>query len=161
MDPRPPVLRGFDPPALPFGPGHRGVDLAARAGQPVLAPGPGVVAFAGLVAGRGVVSVDHAGGLRTTYEPVTARRAVGEPVAAGAVLGLVSPGPGHCLPRTCVHWGLRRGETYLDPLGLLGVTAVRLLPVWTPSGLAPPPALAGPPTGAPVIPDRGPLLARG
>jgi murein DD-endopeptidase MepM/ murein hydrolase activator NlpD len=55
---------------LPFGPGHRGVDLAAVAGAPVLAAGAGTVVFAGTVAGRGVVSVDHSGGLRTTYEPV-------------------------------------------------------------------------------------------
>ena len=39
------------------------------------------------VAGRGVVSVDHPGGLRTTYEPVAATVARGDPVGAGAVLG--------------------------------------------------------------------------
>ena len=48
----PVVLRPFDPPASPYGPGHRGVDLAAAAGVAVLAPGPGVVRFAGLLAGR-------------------------------------------------------------------------------------------------------------
>ena len=68
----PAVLRGFDPPRTRYGPGHRGVDLAARAGEPVLASVAGTVAFAGSVAGRGVVSIDH-GSLRTTYEPVEAQ----------------------------------------------------------------------------------------
>ncbi|HKR50236.1 MAG TPA: M23 family metallopeptidase, partial [Pseudonocardiaceae bacterium] len=67
---RPAVVREFQAPTSPFGPGHRGVDLAAVAGAPVLAAGAGTVVFAGTVAGRGVVSVDHPGGLRTTYEPV-------------------------------------------------------------------------------------------
>src|SRR5262249_19725721 len=64
----PAVVRGFHPPALRYGPGHRGVDLAAAAGEPVLAAGAGTVVFAGVVAGRGVVSLSHPGGLRTTYE---------------------------------------------------------------------------------------------
>src|SRR3954453_1199592 len=45
----PPVTRPFEAPLGPFGPGHRGVDLAAAPGAPVLAAGPGVVAFAGMV----------------------------------------------------------------------------------------------------------------
>lgn len=67
----PEVTRGFDPPDGPYRPGHRGVDLAAGPGTPVLAAGAGVVGYAGVLAGRGVVTVVHPGdGLRTTYEPV-------------------------------------------------------------------------------------------
>ncbi|MFJ4583298.1 peptidoglycan DD-metalloendopeptidase family protein [Streptomyces echinatus] len=132
---RPPVLRGWEPPATPYGPGHRGVDLAAPAGSPVRAVAPGRVTFAGRVAGRGVVSVALAGtGLRTTYEPVRPSVRKGDRVAAGGVVGVVEPGGAHCGPETCVHWGLLRGETYLDPLSLLppwllGRGPSRLLPV--------------------------------
>jgi murein DD-endopeptidase MepM/ murein hydrolase activator NlpD len=43
----PPVTRAFEPPLEPFGPGHRGVDLAAAPGAPVLAAGAGELAFSG------------------------------------------------------------------------------------------------------------------
>ncbi|MGH8893530.1 MAG: peptidoglycan DD-metalloendopeptidase family protein, partial [Actinomycetes bacterium] len=94
--------------------------------------GTGVVAFAGPVAGRGVVTVLHPDGRRTTYEPVAASVAAGDPVTEGAVVGTVAAAPGHCLPGTCLHWGLRSGETYIDPLSLVGATQVRLLPFWLP-----------------------------
>jgi murein DD-endopeptidase MepM/ murein hydrolase activator NlpD len=122
------VVRGFDPPAQPWLPGHRGVDLAAEPGASVLAAGPGRVRFAGRVAGRGVVSVDHAGGLRTTYEPVTAVVRAGDRVRTGDRLGTLAAGHRGC-PSGCLHWGLRRGEVYLDPLALLGLGRVRLLPL--------------------------------
>ncbi|SNY14427.1 Peptidase family M23 [Paractinoplanes atraurantiacus] len=119
----PTVVRRFDPPAQPWLTGHRGVDLAGQPGTPVSSAGPGTVVFAGELAGRGVVSIAHAGGLRTTYEPVTASVARGDVVAGGAVIGALQAGhPG-------LHWGLRRGELYLDPLALLGLGRVRLLPL--------------------------------
>lgn len=123
----PAVVRGFEPPLTRYGSGHRGVDLQGQAGEGVLAAGPGRVTFAGLLAGRGVVTVTHDGGLRTTYEPVSARVKVGLLVPAGAVLGTLSTG-GHS-SCTCLHWGLLRGETYLDPRGLLEPASVRLLPL--------------------------------
>ncbi|HYY09884.1 MAG TPA: M23 family metallopeptidase, partial [Kineosporiaceae bacterium] len=87
LAPAPAVLRRFVVGPQPWSPGHRGVDLAATVGEQVLSAGAGVVAFAGLVAGRGVVSIVHTGGLRTTYEPVTAQVRAGETVTAGTVLG--------------------------------------------------------------------------
>ncbi|MFD9933854.1 murein hydrolase activator EnvC family protein [Streptomyces massasporeus] len=118
----PRVLRGWEPPATVYGPGHRGVDLAAPAGAPVRAVAGGRVAFAGRVAGRGVVSVDLTGTgdppLRTTYEPVTAAVEEGEEVQPGEVIGTVDASGSHCTA-TCVHWGLRRGEDYVNPLSLL------------------------------------------
>jgi murein DD-endopeptidase MepM/ murein hydrolase activator NlpD len=125
----PEVTRRFDPPATPYGPGHRGVDLAAAPGTPVLAAGPGVVAWAGVLAGRGVVSVRHAGGLRTTYEPVSAAVRAGQRVAAGDRLGLLAAGHPGCPRPACLHWGLLRGSVYLDPLTLVGAGPVRLLPL--------------------------------
>lgn len=131
---RPTVLRGWEPPATVYGRGHRGVDLAAPAGTPVRAVAAGRVSFAGRVAGKPVVSVELTGtDLRTTYEPVTAAVEKGAMVTAGEVVGAVEPTGSHC-PAACVHWGLRRGETYLDPLSLLPPWLLRtgpsrLLPV--------------------------------
>lgn len=117
LSPSPPVLRRFVLGPQPWSPGHRGVDLGAREGQEVLSAGAGVVSFAGVVAGRGVVAVLHPGGVRTTYEPVTSPLRAGQAVAAGAVLGSLATG-GHC-PQACLHWGALRADAYLDPLTLL------------------------------------------
>jgi murein DD-endopeptidase MepM/ murein hydrolase activator NlpD len=123
------VTRPFDPPPDRYGSGHRGADLAGAPGSPVLAAGDGVVVFAGMVAGRPVVSVDHAGGLRTTYEPVDPSVAAGQRVTRGSPVGTVTAGHAGCPVQACLHWGLRRGETYLDPLSLLRSPRVRLLPM--------------------------------
>lgn len=129
LAPRPEVVAGFDPPATRWGAGHRGVDLAGHVGQPVRAALAGRVVFAGTLAGRGVVVVDH-GGTRTTYEPVSASVSVGDPVAAGAVIGRLQVFGSHCFPRSCLHWGLIAGrEDYRDPLTLVGAGPVRLLPL--------------------------------
>ncbi len=134
---RPSVIRGWEPPATTYGRGHRGVDLTAAPGTPVRAVAPGRVSFAGRVAGRGVVSVELNGTgdppLRTTYEPVRATAKRGAEVAAGEVIGVLEPTGSHC-PASCLHWGLRRADTYLDPLSLLppwllGRGPSRLLPV--------------------------------
>lgn len=122
------VVRGFDPPAQNWLPGQRGVDLAGTVGEPVLAAGDGVVGFAGTVAGIGVVTV-VTGGVRTTYEPVRAAVTRGQPVHAGQRIGQLLLAGSQCLPDACLHWGLLRGSTYLDPLALLGVEQVRLLPL--------------------------------
>lgn len=132
LDP-PSVTAGFDPPEQRWGRGHRGVDLTGRLWQPVRAALGGEVRFAGPVAGRSVVVVDH-GATRTTYEPVGASVEVGDRVAAGAVVGRLQLAGSHCLPAACLHWGWRRGEEYLDPLALVGGARVRLKPVGGPAG---------------------------
>ncbi|MFK4598454.1 murein hydrolase activator EnvC family protein [Streptomyces pristinaespiralis] len=135
--PRPLVVRGWEPPSSPYGPGHRGVDLAATAGTPVRAAASGTVSFAGSVAGRGVLTITLTGTgdppLRTTYEPVRPLVEEGAAVTAGQVVASVEPGSSHC--RGCLHWGLRRGTEYLDPLTLLPPWLLRrgpsrLLPVF-------------------------------
>lgn len=124
------VVRRFDPPPQPWRPGHRGVDLSGSPGAVVRAAGAGTIVYAGDIAGRGVVSVAHPGGLRTTYEPVVVRGlSVGDSVAAGQELGALAPGHPGCPEPACLHWGLRRGGDYLDPLILLGLGRVRLLPL--------------------------------
>lgn len=125
----PTVPRPFDPPPQPWRSGHRGADLAGAPGQQVLAAGAGTVAFAGPVAGRPLVSIDHPGGLRTTYEPVNPSVGAGQAVARGTPIGTLAAGHDGCPAEACLHWGLRRGETYLDPLALLRPPRVRLLPL--------------------------------
>jgi murein DD-endopeptidase MepM/ murein hydrolase activator NlpD len=125
----PSVARGFDPPPHPWLAGHRGVDLAGPAGVPVSSAAPGTVVFAGSVAGRPLVSVAHANGLRTTYEPISPLVRTGQAVPAGAPLGTLLAGHPGCPAAACLHWGARRGAEYVDPLALLGLRRVRLLPL--------------------------------
>lgn len=139
----PVVDRGFDPPPLPWLAGHRGVDLRARASEAVRAAGPGAIGFAGMVAGRGVVTVQHVSGLVTTYEPVDATVRAGARVDAGVLIGHVTAGHGDCGPGwVCLHWGLRRGTAYLDPLQLVRPTRMRLLPIFGAAGPSRPVAAA-------------------
>lgn len=130
------VVGPFDPPAQKWARGHRGVDLAAAAGEAVGAPNAGIVSFSGRVGGRPVVVVTHRDGLRSTLEPVAGSVARGSTVARGQVVGTLASvpstasSPGHCAPDDCLHWGVRRGETYLDPLALLGsAPPIVLLPL--------------------------------
>lgn len=121
------VIRGFDPPAVPWAAGHRGVDLALPPGSTVVAAGAGRVVYAGTLAGRGVVSIEHPSGMRTTYEPVTASVSRGNAVAAGQPIGTLDGG--HC-PDGCLHLGARHGKDhYIDPLSLFAEIKVRLVPL--------------------------------
>jgi murein DD-endopeptidase MepM/ murein hydrolase activator NlpD len=126
----PTVLRPFEPPPRRWAAGHRGVDLAGYAGDPVRAPGPGVVLYAGRLVDRGVVVIGH-GLLRTSYEPVEPTLPVGAAVTTGEQVGTLDPG--HCASVPCLHWGLLTGHghatAYYDPLLLLGCGQVRLEPV--------------------------------
>jgi hypothetical protein len=199
LPPPHPVLRPFQPPTTPYGPGHRGVDLGGTVGEAVLAAGDGLVLYAGPLADRSLVSVEHLDGLRTTYEPITPTVRVGDHVRRGQVIGYLLPGhlgcplpgspapagipppgmpsplsgsplPGSALPGSrlpgspssraplagpaaatapqpavgptagpgsgpvptvCLHWGVHRGDQYLDPLRLVESGRIRLLP-WPP-----------------------------
>jgi hypothetical protein len=160
-------MRPWEPPREPWAPGHRGVDLATAAGAPVRAAAPGRVTFAGPVAGRGVVTVELSGTgtplLRTTFEPVRPSVRKGTRVAAGEVVGRVQAGPFHC-PRACLHWGLLRGERYLDPLSLLPAEMLRsrsprLLPYLEVPVPGPGPAAASVEPAGTAVPGEAPLLA--
>ncbi|WP_306839491.1 murein hydrolase activator EnvC family protein [Catenuloplanes nepalensis] len=126
--PPPPIHRRFDPPPQPWLTGHRGVDLGAPPGAIVRSAGAGTVVFAGQVAGQGVVSVEHAGGIRTTYQPLHVGVTAGLLVTVDAPLGTLATGHVGCPAAACLHWGLRRGAEYLDPLLLLALGRARLLP---------------------------------
>ena len=133
LRPLPAVLRMFDAPSPNWNRGHRGVDLAGVPDQPVYAAGAGTVVFAGELAGRTLVSIAHPGGLRTTYEPVRPSVRVGHFVDAGAVIGELESGHDGCTAAACLHWGAMWGAAsradYVDPLGLLASTPLRLKPL--------------------------------
>jgi len=150
------VTRPFDPPDNPYGAGHRGVDLAGSPDQEVHVAGAGTVVYAGPLAGRGVISVQHAGGLRTTYEPVVAAVSAGMDVSLGQVIGTLESGHTGCPVSACLHWGLKRAEVYLDPMLLLAQGPVRLLPRYGDAArsgveLAPVLALTGGPLAAGLL----------
>jgi murein DD-endopeptidase MepM/ murein hydrolase activator NlpD len=115
-----PVLRAFDPPEDPYGAGHRGIDIAAPAGTPILAPEAGVVTFAGKVGGQLYVTLDHGGGLQSTYSWIGAAEVrKGDVVARGGRVGTTGLGhPGSTVPH--LHFGVRLDGVYLDPLEVLG-----------------------------------------
>ena len=120
---RPRVLHLFDPPDKPWLSGHRGVDLAAPQGTTVHSPTDGVVTFSGVVVDRGVLTIATADGLRLSFEPVTSKLKAGDAVVRGAAIGTVK-GPTHCDSGppgadSCLHWGVRRGDVYLNPLAFI------------------------------------------
>ncbi len=107
------ILRPYAPEG-PFG-GHWGVDLAAPVRSEVRSLGPGAVTFAGTVAGTTSVTVDHGGGLRTSYSYLSAVSTGLGPVGAGALLG--RSGRDHGLD--ALHLSVRVGDRYIDPVRLL------------------------------------------
>jgi murein DD-endopeptidase MepM/ murein hydrolase activator NlpD len=124
------VVNRFYAPGSEWDAGHRGVDLEAEVGMEVLAPAGGTVSFSGGVVDRGIVTITHPSGLRSSLEPVEPLVRIGDRVTVGQTVGLASAVPGHCAPAVCLHWGVRRGATYLDPLSLLrGYGPIVLLPI--------------------------------
>jgi murein DD-endopeptidase MepM/ murein hydrolase activator NlpD len=107
------VVRRFDLPDKPWLAGHRGVDLTASPGTKVLAPAEGQIRFNGWIVDRHVVVIEH-GELASTLEPVISDLAVGARLIQGQAVGEVPSGEAwHC--PNCLHWGVRRGDQYIDP----------------------------------------------
>ena len=136
------LVRGFDARAGPYGPGHRGVDIAARVGESVRAPAAGEVVFAGPVAGINWVSILVAPGVLVTLGPL-----LDPPLTAAAVrsripVGRVAPGhqatqvhPGDPVGETTLHLSVRVDGVYIDPLAyLVDRSRPRLAPLPTPGG---------------------------
>ena len=112
------VVAPFRAPETPYASGHRGIDVAADPGAVIVAPAAGTVSFAGPVAGRGVVAIDHGDGVVSAIEPVEALAAAGTTVSVGEPIGVVSSG-GHC-GSACVHFGVRVHGEYVSPFLFLG-----------------------------------------
>jgi murein DD-endopeptidase MepM/ murein hydrolase activator NlpD len=122
-----PVIRDFDPPTDPYGSGHRGIDIAASLGTPILAPEAGTVSFAGKVGGELFITLDHGGGLQSTYSWVSATFVhKGDVVARGAQIGLSGRGhPGSVVPH--LHFGVKLNGVYVDPLNSLAPAPIASL----------------------------------
>lgn len=116
-----PIVERFRRPVERWGPGNRGVDYRVAPGTQVAASAPGEVVFAGPVGGDLHVVVLHADGLRTSYSflaSIVVRR--GQLVAAGDPVGTAGE---------LVHFGVRDGDRYLDPLAVMeGRRTIQLLP---------------------------------
>jgi murein DD-endopeptidase MepM/ murein hydrolase activator NlpD len=120
-----PIARPFIAPATPYSSGHRGIDIRAPTSE-VFAPEGGIVSFAGMVAGRPVLSIRHPGGLVSSFEPVSSALSSGSAVSRGQLVGTLLPG--HCA-ELCVHFGVRLNGNYVSPLNYLGsVPRAILLP---------------------------------
>ncbi|KDA05494.1 hypothetical protein DC31_13365 [Microbacterium sp. CH12i] len=121
------VVTPFQAPAHDYGPGHRGIDLAATIGSVVHAPADGVVAFRGVVVDRPLLTIDHGEGLVTTFEPVDSTLTPGTVVSAGDDIGTVVTG-GHS-PADQLHLGVRFNSVYINPMLMFGdVPRAILLP---------------------------------
>ena len=121
-----PVVRGYEPPARPFGHQHLGIDFETTPGTPVRAAGAGMVAFAGLVGRSRAVGIEHPGARRTTYSYLN-RLVVkaGTPVRRGEVIGFSGgEGPGH--RREVVHFGYRVNGQPQDPAPLFAPPRPRI-----------------------------------
>jgi murein DD-endopeptidase MepM/ murein hydrolase activator NlpD len=127
------VTREFRAPATEYSAGHRGIDIAVVEGQDVRSPDSGRVLFAGLVAGRGVITVDHGGGVVSSIEPVRAVVSVGDSVESGQRLGMVDFADvvwsdAHAC--ACVHLGARYQGFYVSPRVLLERARPSVLKPW-------------------------------
>ncbi|MFF2051519.1 murein hydrolase activator EnvC family protein [Leifsonia sp. NPDC058194] len=112
------VVEAFAAPPSPYAAGHRGIDLAATPEVPVTAPADATVRFAGVVVDRPVLTLDHGGGVLSSYEPLATELVAGQPVARDAAVGLVASG-GHC-GGGCLHVGVRVDGAYVSPLLFFG-----------------------------------------
>jgi hypothetical protein len=125
------ITRYFEPPAGDFGPGHRGIDYGVVPGVRVRAAAAGVVSFAGSVGGTKAVTLDHGGGLVTTYSRLgTVSVLSGMTVDQGRFIGTTSSAhPGEWAG---LHFGVKMNSLYVDPLTFLGPVdvsdAIRLAP---------------------------------
>jgi hypothetical protein len=137
------VVRGFDVRAGPYGPGHRGIDIAAPEGTIARAPAGGTVVFAGPIAGTTWISLLVAPGVRVTLgpllDPTTAKRVrLGEPlgrVGPGHRAGGAGPADGRVGAAT-LHLSTRVDGVYVDPLAyLVDRPRPRLAPLPAPGGL--------------------------
>jgi murein DD-endopeptidase MepM/ murein hydrolase activator NlpD len=122
-----PIVDHFRPPACRWCPGNRGIDYATRPGAAVRASAAGVVTFAGPIGPDLYVTVQHVDGLRTSYAYLaTISVTPGQLVSQGTPLGTAG---------ASVHFGVRRGDVYLDPELLLA--GWRLRPRLVPTDGAP------------------------
>jgi murein DD-endopeptidase MepM/ murein hydrolase activator NlpD len=123
-------VKDFDLPKEIFASGHRGVDYLSTFGTPVVAAADGVITHAGVIANRSTISVTH-NELRTTYEPVKPIVKMGDFVKQGEIIGYLQQTGSHCFPKSCLHFGLKQGKNYLNPIITNSRKYPRLLPLYS------------------------------
>ncbi len=124
-----PVLETFVLGDDPYAAGqHRGIDIGAPAGAPVLAPASGTVSFAGTVPVSGrTVTIKTTDGYSVTLTHLGSMSVQrGETVVEGVAVGTIGPSGEveHDVPY--LHLGIRRSEDpngYVDPLLFLPAPA--------------------------------------
>lgn len=112
-----PIARPFIAPENPYSAGHRGIDIGSASRTIVRSPADGVVHFSGFVVNRSLVSIDHGGGVLSSFEPVESELAEGTLVRRGDPIGVLQSG--HC-STPCLHLGVRVHGQYVSPLNFLG-----------------------------------------
>ena len=106
---------------------HRGVDIAAARGTPVVSPADGIVRLAaqGMYLMGNTLMIDHGLGVTSIFihlDSISARE--GERVAQGKIVARVGQTGRATGPH--LHWGVNVGTTSIDPARLLNKK--RLLP---------------------------------
>ncbi|MFT4147391.1 MAG: M23 family metallopeptidase [Micrococcaceae bacterium] len=120
------LKRPFAPGKFNWNAGHRGVDLGGHRGQNIVSPADGEVFFVGNIAGKKTLSIKHTAHLRSTFEPVISPLKKGDMVKKGQVIGTLLADHEAC--PECLHWGVKTGERYLNPLLFLNLQHAILLP---------------------------------
>jgi len=146
---------------------HRGADIAMVAGAPVESPVSGTVKFAGRVpsAAGGTllcITVESDRGVVTLMPFERVEASAGDRVAEGQSVGTIAAAGDPSSDEPHLHLGLKKGDVYLDPTGLLAsalptpevpkpasVPAPVTVPE-TPPSTSPAPATAATPVSADV-----------
>ena len=109
------LIHGFQP--VGRYDGHWGIDFDRPTDPRVRAAASGIVSYAGTVVDNRTVTIDHGGGLKTSYsylDEIVVRR--GMWMSRGAVVGSVGSDSDH----GAVHLSVRIEGRYVDPEPMLG-----------------------------------------
>ncbi len=121
------VVDPFRPPAHVGAPGNRGLEYGDSDQQVVAAAASGYVLFAGPVAGRDAITIQHDDGVRTTYTGLLEIWVTeGMTVSQHSAIAIAGSG---------FHFGARINDHYLDPQILIDASQAEMRP-----RLLPPPA---------------------
>jgi murein DD-endopeptidase MepM/ murein hydrolase activator NlpD len=114
-----PIIQHFVAPSCQRCAGHRGVTIATRPGQQVVAALPGKISFVGEVAELTYVVQVIRPGVKVTYGWLTpqVQMSVGDEVASGQILGWAGEK---------TYLGVRVRGVYVEPLRYLGLSGTRL-----------------------------------
>jgi len=128
-----PVIYAYEPKGQYAG--HWGIDIAVPLGTTVRAADGGTVSFSGTVAENKTVSIDHGGGLKTSYSFLDSQSVGrGAWLATGWELGRSGEVHNPEAEIAALHFSVRINGGYVDPAKMLSCfsydlsKALRLLP---------------------------------